>query len=140
MSDDRKSNFVHPRDVRAFGFDWGSLALTVAPEVNGAKNFSGGVVTLPAGEGHLRHNHPDAEEIIFVISGNGEQMVEDEAGNPVTRTVGSGCTVYVPEGRFHSTLNTSDDVMTLFVVYSPAGPEKLLREAPDFSLLPAENS
>ena len=35
---DRKpeNNFVYPRDVDAFGFDWGQLALTVAPEVNGA--------------------------------------------------------------------------------------------------------
>ena len=69
--------FVYPRDVDAFGFDWGKLALTVAPEVNGASRFSGGVVDLPPGQGHSRHNHPGAEEIIFVISGNGEQMVEE---------------------------------------------------------------
>ena len=140
MSDDRTNNFVYPQDVEAFGFDWGSLALTVAPEVNGATNFSGGVVNLPSGKGHLRHNHPDAEEIIFVISGRGEQMVEDEAGNPSTRKVETGCTIYVPKGRFHSTLNTSDDLMRLFVVYSPSGPEKLLRELPDFKLLPAQNT
>ena len=72
------TNFVYPKDVDAFGFDWGRLALTVAPEVNGAARFSGGVVDLPTGQGHTRHNHPGAEEIIFVISGNGEQMVEDD--------------------------------------------------------------
>ena len=60
--------FVHPDQVSSFGFDWGQLALTVGPEVNGAKTFSGGVVDLPAGQGHSRHNHPGAEEIIFVIS------------------------------------------------------------------------
>ena len=76
--------FIYPKDVSAFGFDWGKLSLTVAPEVNGASRFSGGVVDLPSGEGHARHNHPGAEEIIFVISGEGEQMVEDENGNPIT--------------------------------------------------------
>ena len=70
--------FLYPIDVDSFGFDWGRLALTVAPEVNGAERFSGGVVDLPSGEGHARHNHPGAEEIIFVISGEGEQMVEDD--------------------------------------------------------------
>ena len=80
--------FVYPKDVSAFGFDWGRLSLTVAPEVNGATRFSGGVVDLPSGKGHTRHNHPGAEEIIFVISGNGEQMVEDEKGNPVVEKVG----------------------------------------------------
>ena len=80
---DKSKVFVYPKDVSAFGFDWGRLSLTVAPEVNGAERFSGGVVDLPSGKGHTRHNHPGAEEIIFVISGHGEQMVEDENGNPV---------------------------------------------------------
>ena len=129
--------FVYPHEVDAFGFDWGQLALTVGPEVNNAERFSAGVVDLPSGQGHTRHNHPGSEEIIFVISGNGEQMVEDEKGNPVTRKVGPGCTIYVPESRFHSTLNTSDGPMQLFVVYSPAGPEVGLRDLPDFKLLKA---
>ena len=71
-----------------------------------------------------------------MISGNGEQMVEDENGNPVVQEVGPGCTVYVPESRFHSTTNTGDGPMQLFVVYSPAGPELALRELPDFRLVP----
>lgn len=131
-----ENNFVYPRDVDAFGFDWGRLSLTVAPETNGAHNFSGGVVDLPPGQGHTRHNHPGAEEIIFVISGEGEQMVEDPDGNPITQKVGPGCTVFVPESRFHSTLNTGSAPMQLFVVYSPAGPEKVLRELPDFRIVP----
>jgi len=124
--------FVYPKDVDAFAFDWGRLALTCAPEVNGARQFSAGIVDLPSGQGHSRHNHPGAEEIIFVISGNGEQMVEDEDGNPVVKQVGPGCTVFVPESRFHSTLNTGEAPMQLFVVYSPAGPEVGLRDLPDF--------
>ncbi|WP_419728551.1 cupin domain-containing protein [Lichenicola sp.] len=135
MADQEVNYFVHPDDVQAFGFDWGQLALTVGPEVNGAKNFSGGVVSLPPGEGHARHNHPDAEEIIFVVAGAGEQMIEDVSGEPVRRPVGPGCTIYVPQGRFHSTLNTGNALLQLFVVYSPAGPELALRELPDFKLL-----
>lgn len=132
--------FVYPGDVDNFGFDWGQLALTVGPEVNDAKQFSAGVVFVPPGQGHERHNHPGAEEIIFIIKGTGQQMVEDEAGNPVTRDVGPGCTVFVPESRFHSTLNTGDELMEIFVVYSPAGPEKALRDLPDFRIIPAQNA
>ena len=133
---DRSKVFVYPRDVDGFGFDWGRLSLTVGPEVNGATRFSGGVVDLPPGQGHSRHNHPGAEEIIFVISGNGEQMVEDEHGNPHVRQVGPGCTIFVPDSRYHSTLNTGDQPMQLFVVYSPAGPELGLRDLPDFRIIP----
>ena len=131
-----ENNFVYPADVDAFGFDWGRLSLTVAPETNGAKRFSGGVVDLPSEQGHARHNHPGAEEIIFVISGDGEQMVEDPAGTPITKKVGPGCTIYIPESRFHSTLNTGKGPMQLFVVYSPAGPEQALRDLPDFRIIP----
>ena len=132
----REQFFRYPRQVNTFAFDWGRLALTVAPEVNRAERFSGGVVDLAQGQGHSRHNHPGAEEIIFVISGNGEQMVEDEHGNPIVEKVGAGCTIYVPESRYHSTLNTGDGPMQLFVVYSPAGPELALRDLPDFRLVP----
>ena len=128
--------FVRPETVSAFGFDWGRLALTVGPEVNGARAFSGGLVTVNPGMGHARHNHPGAEEIILVITGSGEQMVEDDAGRPVTEAVGPGCTVYVPDSRYHATRNTGAGPMTLFVVYSPAGPEQGLRDLPDFHLLP----
>ena len=132
---EKESNFIYPADVNAYGFDWGQLTLTVAPSVNGARNFSGGVVDLPSGQGHTRHNHPGAEEIIFVISGEGEQMVEDPGGKPITQKVSAGCTVFVPESRFHSTLNTGTGPMQLFVVYSPAGPEEVLKELPDFRLI-----
>lgn len=129
--------FVYPSDVDNFAFDWGRLALTCAPEVNGAAQFSAGVVFVPHGQGYTRHNHPGAEEIIFIIRGTGEQMIEDENGTPETRTVTAGCTVFVPDSRFHATQNTGEEPMEIFVVYSPTGPEKMLRDAPDFRLIPA---
>ncbi len=138
--DNMNKLFVYPADVDNFGFDWGRLALTVGPDVNSAAQFSGGVVFVPPGKGHTRHNHPGAEEIIFIIKGTGEQMVEDEDGTPVTREVGPGCTIFIPESRFHSTQNTGSEPMEIFVVYSPAGPELVLRELPDFHIIPVENA
>lgn len=136
---DMDKYFVYPDDVDNFGFDWGRLALTCAPEVNGAAQFSAGVVFVPPGQGHSRHNHPGAEEIIFILKGRGEQMIEDENGNPQTREVGPGCTVFIPESRFHATRNIGSEAMEIFVVYSPTGPEKVLREAPDFRLILAHD-
>lgn len=134
---DVKDLYKYPGDVDAFGFDWGQLSVTLGPQVNGSKQFSAAVVTVPSGQGHARHNHPGSEEIIFILEGEGEQMVEDEAGNPHTETVRAGCTVFIPESRFHSTLNTGDGDMKIFVVYSPAGPEEVLKAMPDFHLIPA---
>lgn len=62
-------------------------------------------------------------------------MVEDDHGTAITAEVTPRTTIYVPESRYHSTLNTGTKPMTLFVVYSPAGPELALRDLPDFRLL-----
>lgn len=130
--------FRTPADVQAYGFDWGHLSVLLGPKVNGAQKFSAAVVTVPPGQGHSRHNHPGAEEIIYILEGTGAQMVEDEAGQPHTEEVGPGTCVFIPESRFHSTLNTGQSEMKIFVVYAPAGPEEALRDLPDFRLLPME--
>jgi oxalate decarboxylase/phosphoglucose isomerase-like protein (cupin superfamily) len=133
---DPRTYFRYPGDVDAYGFDWGHLSVTLGPRVNGARQFSAAVVTVPPGQGHARHNHPGSEEIIYILAGSGEQMVEDESGTPHTEQVRAGCCVFIPESRFHSTLNTGTEEMQIFVVYAPAGPEEVLKELPDFHLIP----
>lgn len=129
--------YIEEKDVEAFGFDWGRITVTTSPEVNESTGLSTAVVMMNPRQGHDRHNHPGAEEIIYVLEGTGEQMVEDEAGNPIVRTVGPGTTIYVPASRYHSTVNTGDVPMKVFVVYTPAGSELALRQLPDFRLIPA---
>jgi oxalate decarboxylase/phosphoglucose isomerase-like protein (cupin superfamily) len=114
------------QDVDRLEFDWGKIHFLSEPAVTGAVRFSFGIVELAAGKGHERHNHPGSEEIIYVVSGQGEQMVDDRP--PVK--VGPGSSIYIPADVYHSTLNTGRETMMLAVVYSPAGPERLLREIP----------
>lgn len=116
--------------------DRGQLAIVLGPKVNGAQKFSAAVVTVPPGKGHTRHNHPGAEEIIHILEGTGAQMVEDEAGQPHTEQVQPGTCVFIPESRFHSTLNTGAAEMKIFVVCSPTGPGEFLRTLTDFRLVP----
>ena len=49
---DVKDLFRTPKDVDAFGFDWGHLSVVLSPQVNGAQKFSAAVVTVPPGQGH----------------------------------------------------------------------------------------
>lgn len=129
--------FIESDDVETLEFDWGKIAITVSPNASGAEAFSAGIVVLEPGGGHERHNHPGAEEIIHVISGKGEQMVEDPNGNPIVQEVGPGTSVYVPASRYHSTFNIGDGPMTVYVVYSPAGPEEFLKTLPGCKISPA---
>ena len=119
-----------PDEVETTVFDWGRFNVTCSPAINARCGLSAGVVTMHPGLGHTRHNHPGAEEILFVVSGEGEQMVEDPAGVPVVFPIRPGSTIHVPADCYHATLNTASEPLTLFVTYSPAGAELLARETP----------
>jgi len=123
---------VYADDVESLVFDWGTLQFVSAPEVTGAQCFSFGIVTLAPGKGHDRHNHPGVEEIIFVVSGDGDQTLGDQPAVHVR----PGASIFVPPDMAHSTLNTGSDPLQLVVVYAPAGPERELRDLPGCQVLP----
>jgi oxalate decarboxylase/phosphoglucose isomerase-like protein (cupin superfamily) len=123
---------VYGDDVESLVFDWGTIKFLSEPEVTGVESFSFGMVVLAPGQGHERHNHPGVEEIIFVMSGEGEQMVDDQP--PVQ--VRPGASIFVPADVNHSTVNTGWEPMRLLVVYSPPGSERGLRDIPGCQVLP----
>ncbi|HEU5025003.1 MAG TPA: cupin domain-containing protein [Spirillospora sp.] len=121
---------VTPGDVPTMTFDWGSIKWFVTPSaVDGAGSTLGEVIVNP-GKGHARHNHPNAEEVIYVVSGEAEQMVDD--GAPFT--IREGDAVHIPKGAWHSTYNATWRPLRLIVTYTPGGEEKALEGAPDFCL------
>ena len=137
MSASQKLTFVEAADIETQHFGWGRLNWLSEPSVTAADRFSAGVVTLTPGQGHARHNHPDSEEILYIIKGIGQQMVEVN-GKPVEREVGPGVLVHIPNGAYHSTVNTSDEEMILLAVYAPFGPEALLRSLPECTVEPPQ--
>ena len=124
--------FVAPDDVDTQVFDWGTLKWMSEPRVTAAQRFSMGVVILEPGKGHARHNHPGVEEILYFVSGTGEQMIEDER-----RRVGPGMLVHIPPDVYHETINTGWEQMKIVAIYSPPGPEIELAKLPDCKIVPA---
>jgi oxalate decarboxylase/phosphoglucose isomerase-like protein (cupin superfamily) len=124
--------FVTPDDVDTQVFDWGALKWMSEPAVTAAERFSMGVVILEPGKGHASHNHPGVEEILYVVSGTGEQMVADER-----RPISQGMLVHIPPDVYHETINTGWEQMKLVAIYSPPGPEKALAQLADCKIVPA---
>ncbi|MFB5762091.1 cupin domain-containing protein [Paenibacillus medicaginis] len=122
---------VNPQNLPTETFEWGAIKWFVSPEHTAKPNVTFGEVILLPGKGHDRHNHPDSEEILYVLSGEGKQMVNDEEAF----TVCAGDTIYIPAGVFHSTYNTGWEPLRLLAFYNPGGAEALLRELPDFRKL-----
>jgi oxalate decarboxylase/phosphoglucose isomerase-like protein (cupin superfamily) len=116
-------------------FDWGIIKWTVTPGDTPDASLTFGEVVLLPGKGHERHNHPEAEEILYVLSGTGEQTVESQdGGQPFT--VRAGDTIHIPVGVFHSTTNTGWAPLRLLALYSPGGAEGALRGLPDYRQVP----
>ena len=122
---------IDPAGLATQTFEWGAIKWFVAPGItNGARVSFGEVVLLP-GLGHDRHNHPESEEILYVLSGEGMQMIDDGEPFPVK----AGDTLYIPIAVFHSTKNTGWSPLRLLALYNPGGPEKVLEDLPDFRAL-----
>lgn len=121
-------NPVDPHDLPTQTFPWGAIKWLVSPARNEGAGFSFGEVILLPGKGHERHNHPGTEEILYILSGEGTQMVADGEPFPVR----AGDAIYIPTSAYHSTINTGWEPLRVLAIYNPAGPEKDLESLPDF--------
>lgn len=128
--------FIGPEDVETQVFEWGTLKWLAEPRVSRSERFSQGVVMLLPGKGHTRHNHPGVEETLYIVSGKGRQMVEDEQGRPVHRDVSVGDMVHIPVDVYHETINTGWEPLKIVATYAPHGPEAQLRADPSVKVLP----
>lgn len=126
------SKLVDPASLPTMTFDWGFVKPLVATDNTEDPAMSLIHVVLLPGKAHERHNHPDADEILHVLAGGGDQMVDD--GEPFA--VRPGQTVFVPRGAFHSTLNTGYEPMVILAIYAPAGAEQVLKELPAYREVP----
>lgn len=135
------SRHVRPDEQPTSAFEWGQIKFLCEPRLCNAEHLTVGHVKLGPGQGHLRHNHPGSEEILFILKGEGEQMVEtdleENGGTPELFQVRAGDLVHIPPSVFHQTVNTGPETMELLAVYSPCGPEEVVRSLPDHQLLPA---
>ena len=119
-----------PTDLPTMVFDWGTIKWHVTPDSVPAATST--VVIYPE-KGHDRHVHPDADEVLYVIEGEGRQTVDDGP----EFTIRAGDAVWVPRATPHSTFNTGWRPLRLIATYTPGGAENVLRGAPDFVELAA---
>jgi oxalate decarboxylase/phosphoglucose isomerase-like protein (cupin superfamily) len=121
-----------PEEVPTRVFDWGTIKWLVTPHLDEGAGLTTGEVIIYPGQGHAPHVHPKEEEVIYVISGEGEQTVGD--GGPAF-PIREGGAVHIPAATLHSTYNTTWRPLRLVVVYTPGGAETALDALPDARIL-----
>ncbi len=127
MTDTIRTGFVDRNAIPTDQYSWGIIKWLVTPDKDNADHTLGEVIVRP-GLGHDRHNHPNAEEVLYFLSGTGLQMVDD--GEPYE--VHAGDVIYIPKGVFHSTKNIGWETLRVLSLYNPGGSEKDLQALPDY--------
>ena len=122
------SKLIDPAALPTMTFEWGVIKPLVATDNTDDPAVSMMHVVLLPGQGHERHNHPESDEILYFLSGEGDQMVDDGEPFPVR----PGHAVFIPKGAFHSTINHGWEPMAILAIYAPAGAEEVLKTLPDY--------
>jgi oxalate decarboxylase/phosphoglucose isomerase-like protein (cupin superfamily) len=79
--------------------------------------LTGGLTIFEPGEASSLHNHPESEEINFIVRGNGEVATEDGDRIPFA----AHTFMFIPKGVPHQHVNTGREPLWLVFVYGPHG-------------------
>ena len=126
---------VSPNEVESVVSDYVVGKILSEPAITGVNSMSAVSVYFDPGQGHTRHRHVEADQLIFIISGEAEMMIEFTEGQPQYRLIRAGDLVTIPKNAFHSTMNNSWEPVKILAVYSPAGVEGGMRSAANFKVL-----
>jgi quercetin dioxygenase-like cupin family protein len=108
------SQFLLKDSVKREALDWGILGWTNHPPVTGTKQLTVLDVEITPGDGHAFHKHPEQEEVIFVVSGQVEQWIEQEK-----QILTAGDAVYIDADVVHASFNVGDENAKLLAILSP---------------------
>lgn len=72
------------------------------------------VMTIPPGGEIGAETHPDTDQALFFVDGEGEATLDDEA-----MTINAGDLVFVRAGIHHNFVNTGDQPLRIATAYAP---------------------
>ena len=106
---------IHESEVEAVQLPGRDLKAIIGPRDFGpASNMCFGVAEFPMHQHAPGHVHLAQEEILYVLTGEGEFYFDG-----VPEAVRPGTCIYVPSGVEHSIKNTGDEVLKVIYVFSP---------------------
>ena len=106
--------FMMSKDTPPEVLDWGQLRWMSNPPATGAKDLTVIEVNITPGNRHDFHKHPDQEEVIYVISGQVEQWLDQEM-----RVLGPGDSVFIGADVVHASFNSGGSEARLIAILGP---------------------
>jgi len=106
--------FRFAKDIADDPLPFGSLRWLSHPASTGTKQLTIIEATLNAGEGHAFHQHPDQEELVYVLDGLVEQWIGEER-----RILVAGDSAFMPAGTVHASFTAGDRPSRLLAIFGP---------------------
>ena len=109
------STVVRENEREFVSVDWGRTKNLFGPESGGTKYLKINVTEYAPGTEHALHRHPDQEEVIYILEGEG--ISRTKAGD---QAISAGAFVFVPADTDHATINLrKDKSMKAIIIKSP---------------------
>ncbi len=116
MSEMNEMDVTNIGDVAAFTTKDGSKIRELLSHRNSCiRNQSLAEARLPVGGATTPHHHPAAEEIYYILAGQGEMRIERSV-----RRVGPGDAIAIEPGEMHQMTNVGSEPMTFLCCCAPA--------------------
>ena len=109
------ARFVTAENAEVEQLPWGPHEWLCRPGLTRAEKLALVRVTMPPGQAHAFHRHPEFEEIIYVVSGRAEQWIGRDK-----RVLGAGDTAHILPDEVHATCNDFDEPLVFLAILSPA--------------------
>jgi len=107
---------IHEQKAEEVQLPGRALKWLVSPDTLPAENMSVCMIRVPAGETvHPAHAHPNCEEFIYVMQGQGRIMVDEEVED-----VQAGTSVLFPAKSIHMLQNNGSEEMKVICFFAPS--------------------
>ena len=105
---------IHESDVETIDLPGRALKWLIHPSQILSDKCALNTVTIKSGETvKPAHSHPDAEEVIYVVSGEGKVMIDDEV-----HLIKAGSVVLFPQGSIHMVRNSGKSALKLMCFFT----------------------
>jgi quercetin dioxygenase-like cupin family protein len=101
-------------DDHLYHLDGRDFQLLLGPQTGESERMTMSIATFPPGSRPPLHVHPKEEEQVFVISGRGKFLTEDDSIQ-----LEPGVAIRVPVGIRHGSINDGDETLRLLCMFNP---------------------
>jgi mannose-6-phosphate isomerase-like protein (cupin superfamily) len=110
-------------DLPADQFDWGAIKWLCNNRVSPGAVQTLGICHILPGRSNPLHYHPNCEELLYMLAGQGRHTLNDEVVD-----LRAGMTIRVPAGVRHNLTNTGWEPLACLVCFSSGERETVFLE------------